>query len=401
MKKHFSLFSLGLVTLCSCNSAVSNAFHKLPEFDKIMNLSSDIVSRTAALSLDKLSRYITDSSKEDTVFSPASLLLAAGGLSAVSDNFDNSAFGLVDAQNDVKTLLESWNFKIKERSVYHAEDTYFKSCVLHQQVGEKYAFDREKQQKVSEEYISTMVSNIDTYANDAQKFFDKKLDINLKVPNIDIDPNSVLTYSALTMKDTVINGLEVADKPFNYKSGVSNTKVYPFGSESWPKHMEYYRGENYYVFKRYVNITELMIILPDVNVDVNTINVKEAYENYYSNNVSGTAYGYIPYFHNKTLSADITDSIEQNLTGSEILYSKLLKDDVINDLSISGVFQSNDFEFSKYGVSGSSITVIPGAGATGPGQEVPVNLSCDRPFYAISLMDDFPMFINKVNNPGK
>lgn len=366
-----------------------------------MTLGSDIIKRTASKSIENLLPYITDSTKDDLVYSPASFLLATAGLSAVSENFNNSAYGINNAEEDVKSLLEAWNFAEKEKSVHTAKDTYFKSCVLHQQVGETYAFDNNKQEKVSDNYISSMVSSFDTYINDAQKFFDKKIDIDLKIPDIGLDSDAVLTYSALKMKDTVVNGLGVSSKPFKYKNGIENTKAYSFGSETFPQHMEYYRGENYYVFKRSIRATELMIILPDDGADISSVNVKDAYDNYYLNKIMGSAYGYIPYFHNKTLGSNISHSITSNLNGTEILYSKLLRDDVVNDLVVAGVFQSNDFEFSQYGVSGSSITVIPGAGSPGPGEDVPINLSVDRPFYAISLMDDFPIFVNKVSNPRK
>ena len=65
---------------------------------------------------------------------------------------------------------------------------------------------------------------------------------------------------------------------------------------------------------------------------------------------------------------------------------------------IDSIIQSNDFEFNKYGVSGESITAIPTVGKSAPADEKPLDLSVNRPFYAFSLKDDFPLFINKVTN---
>ncbi len=36
-----------------------------------------------------------------------------------------------------------------------------------------------------------------------------------------------------------------------------------------------------------------------------------------------------------------------------------------------------------------------------PEEHEVIELKVDRPFYAISLKDDFPLFVNKVNDPSK
>ena len=62
---------------------------------------------------EQLDNYLKDENNEDYVIPPASFLLAVSGLSAVSDNFSNDEFGLVDAEQDVKDLLTAWNFEQK------------------------------------------------------------------------------------------------------------------------------------------------------------------------------------------------------------------------------------------------------------------------------------------------
>lgn len=88
----------------------------------------------------------------------------------------------------------------------------------------------------------------------------------------------------------------------------------------------------------------------------------------------------------------------KKLSGEEAFYSKLLKDDVVNDLEVVSVMQSSDFKFDKYGVSGESITQTV-IGAAGPMDGTPIELNVNRPFYAISLKDNFPLFVSKVVNP--
>ena len=68
---------------------------------------------------------------------------------------------------------------------------------------------------------------------------------------------------------------------------------------------------------------------------------------------------------------------------------------------LSSVLQTSDFEFNRYGVSGESITVMEFATSPEPEEHEVIELKVDRPFYAISLKDDFPLFVNKVNDPSK
>ena len=89
------------------------------------------------------------------------------------------------------------------------------------------------------------------------------------------------------------------------------------------------------------------------------------------------------------------------LTLDEKLCDKVLKDNPINDdLVISTVLQNSKFEFNKYGVKGESITTIQVAGdvAEDPEKEIKT-FECNRPFYAISIYDNFPLFAMKIDNP--
>jgi hypothetical protein len=113
------------------------------------------------------------------------------------------------------------------------------------------------------------------------------------------------------------------------------------------------------------------------------------------------AVGYVPYFHLKTFKEDLTYAMKSKLTGQEVLFSKLLADDVHNNLTLSSILQTSDFEFNRYGVSGESITVMGNYGSPAPEEHEVIELKVDRPFYAISLKDDFPLFVNKVNDPSK
>ena len=85
------------------------------------------------------------------------------------------------------------------------------------------------------------------------------------------------------------------------------------------------------------------------------------------------------------------------MTGNELLYSKLLKEGVRSSNLNIFCYQSSDFQFSDKGIDAQSITVFGGSSSMSP--NLLTEIKVDRPFYAITLKDDFPMFICKVNNP--
>ena len=349
------------------------------------------------------------------VVSPASLLLAAGGLSAVSDNFNDASFGLENSAEDINYLLRNWNLEEYKTCCFWNNDRQeteeflelrhlLKSCVLHQQVGNHYTFDEEKRNNVNDDYISTMVSSSDSRKNDAEYFFKNGLGMNINVPDSEID-SGVITYGALKLVDSPNMPFYEEKNFFNFEDGKKQIDTFSLGYEDDPSSISriyYYNGENYQAFKFDIAITNMLIILPNEGVDINTINVTKVYKDFMDNNEHRRAVGYVPYFHNCTNSLDVTSSINGSLNGNEVFYSKLLKDDVFNDLELYKVLQTSDFNFNKNGVAGESITAICSAGSAGPEDiENIVHLNVDRPFYAFSLYEDFPLFINKVTNPGK
>ena len=85
-------------------------FAAAPKANAIQSVDASAVSRTATKTLQNLDAYFAKENNKNYVLSPASYLLAASAVAAVSDGFDLNAFGLMDASKDTKALLESWNF---------------------------------------------------------------------------------------------------------------------------------------------------------------------------------------------------------------------------------------------------------------------------------------------------
>lgn len=373
-----------------------NLVHSVPNNRMPMKMEDSIVNRTAKKTLEKFNSLMTNSVDKDCVLSPASLLLCYAGISSVSKHLDDSEFGINDAEKDIATLLNTWNFNHTDKG----SETKFKASVLHQQVGTKYAFDDDKRKQVASEYISTLVSTYDSYKNDANEFFKEQIGMNIKVPDVNLySGEGTVTYGALKMKDIIYGGLLCGEKDFNYSTGLEKTKSFIFASDGSPKRTNIYKGENYYAFKTPIYKTDLLVVLPDKGVDINTINVADAYENFMENAREEYAIGYIPLFHNRSINVDVTDLINSAVDGDEDIMSGLLKNTDDNDLEIANVYQTSDFELNEFGVTGESITA--GAGASGGWPGEPIELNVDRPFYAISLFNNFPIFANKVSNPGK
>lgn len=303
-----------------------------------------------------------------------------------------------DVNNDLNSLLNAWNYDYKNEHSGYA--SYFKSAVLHQQIGTKYPFDNSKREAVSQNHISTIVSSSNSYNNDAKSFFKENIGLEIDIPPL---PGSqIITYAGIKIKDDAVIGMTTARHRFHVsETETVNVDCYDFSNTYEYLNTKYYKGETYEAFTINLYETSLLIILPNSGVNISSINVSEAYQSFLLNNTRDILTGYVPYFHIKNEEVDLTDSLTRKFTGKESFYSKLLSDDVKNDLKVSAVLQSSDFEFNEKGISGESVTEIGMDGSSeGGGTPQAREIYVNRPFYAISLKDDFPVFVSRVDNPS-
>lgn len=370
--------------------------YKLPKADNVQRLSPD---RATSLRGPAMADLTAEMEKTDGnfVLSPASYLLSVSGLASVSRDFPLASFGLSDAMTDLKALLEAWNFEYRYMHDYgHTKDEKycsFEAVVAHQSVGPTYRFDPAKRDALVQDYVTTLESSLADYHKDATSFFHDVLDFTIPVPDPQLIRDGVLTYGGFKVKDFVPGGLATS------KNALFNSKVvsaHTFGSVYYPEYLSYYQGENYQVFRLPINYTSMVIVLPAVGTNINDISLHEAYSSFLQHGETAATVGYVPYFHNRTESQDITACIANKLKGKIRFYDALLPDTTFNDLLLDKVLQSNDFEFNEYGISGESITVVATVGASEPKEHEVVTLNVDRPFYAISEKDGFPLFINRV-----
>lgn len=401
MNNKIGISILGVALLSSCSASyVEVPVNEKTVYNSILNdevqkLSKDIVSRTAFKSLKSISSYFQYNERKNYILSPSSLLLAEGAIASVSDNIDLDEFGFSDAKEDLSSLLNAWNFDYSSES--GASEACFKSAVLHQQVGSRYQFDEDKMDEFGEDHVSTMISNLDTYREDAQNFFDENIGLKMNMPNT--ENSSIITYGAIKIKDKVLSAFEKKNTKFYLDDGTNvSVPSYYIASSDYPIDIHYYDGDRYIAFDFRINYTDMLIVLPDKGEDISTIDIADAYQQFQESSVYKQMFGYIPFFHVTNENIDITSAVSSKVDADAKIYSKLLKDGTYNDLGLSNVIQSCDFEFDEYGVEGEAVTKAIYVGSNGSTPSG-VTIKVDRPFYAISMKDDFPLFVSRIDNP--
>lgn len=365
----------------------------------MVQMNSNLVKRVATKSLSNLDFYFQDPSNKNFVLSPASFLLAASGFATVSDGFDLDAFGLVDAEEDTKALLDNWN--------RHWESDGKVTCkidsgILHQQVGPTYQFDKTKVAEIEDSYIGTAAAPLSGYISQAEDYFREKVDLTIPVPDLHLQGDGVITYGAISLVDCAETPFRKAQNDFKIDGNTVSVETGLFGENAQGKGMStrYYEGDAYETFTLSIGVTSLLVVLPKEGVSLESIPLTEAYTNGISYQAkSKDVYGYIPFFRLQTFDFNVMQALANHLTGQEKLYSKIVVDSLKDHVNLElRAKQSSEFCFNEYGVSGQSITAMGGSSAMPP-KVLPTELNVDRPFYAISLKDNFPLFVNKVNDP--
>ena len=370
-----------------------------PKQSSIPQLDTNIVKRTATKSLANLEYCFAKAKNTNMVISPASFLLAASGFTSVSEGFDLDAFGLVDAQEDVKALLDNWNSYYVNNND-NKIDCQIDSGVLHQQVGPTFQFDRNKISEIEDAYIGVGAAPLNGYVKQAEDYFKEKVGLTIPVPDLDLQSDGVITYGAISLLDRSIKEFPKQKNDFviNGTTVSVDTGLFGVNKSGQGISTKYYECDTYETFILNINVTSLLIVLPKEGVSIDSVSISEAYTNGVSAKTSKDVYGYVPFFHLQTFGLDVAEGFTSHLTGQEKYYSKLVVDELKDhvDLELRAI-QNSDFCFNEYGVAGQSITAMGGSSSIGT--KLPTQINVNRPFYAISLKDNFPLFVNKVNDP--
>ena len=349
----------------------------------------------AAKTLKDFDRLFQMESNQNFVVSPASYLLGVGGVIAVSDGYNLDEFGLTNPQEEIKQLLTTTNGAWTNKENVYAQ---IDSGIFHQQVGSAFPFLDEKRQEVADMYIGTGVANLGNYLQQATDYFKEAVGLTIPIPDPKLRNSGIVTYGGLKIVDKSGFTPEMHDFYVNGKKTSVNCGLLASAKTGWSS--KYYENDKYLVFNVPVNCSSLLIVLPHEGVPLESIKPSEAYENYVdpSNKNSFYYYGYLPFFHNQTFDLDLTSQVKSHMTGNELLYSKLLANGIPSSSLELIMLQSSDFTFDETGIKGESI-MVHGGSSSGGSSRNPREINVDRPFYAINLIEDFPLFVNKVTKP--
>ena len=354
-------------------------------------LDNSFVNRTAMKTIQNLENYFAIENNKNCVLSPSCYLLTASALAAVSDNFDLEAFGLDDAGEDTKSFLEALNCSMQNDGLISSK---YDAGILHQQVGSTFAFDDEKRAQVSDYYIGTTICDLDNYNEQAKQYFEKKVNLSIPIPDPHMNYDGIITYGAIKMEDHC-SKFESIDEVF-YPD--KDHRRWCYAAKLEQKDYDIYTNDKFLAFKLDINSSSMVIVLPNEGVALESISLSEAYETIINETFTPTnAKGFLPYFHLRSESVDLTRNFRSRLTGNELLYSKLVQDDVNTSGLELTCLQSSDFEFNDEGIAAESITLESSVGAAP--SDPTMTLCVNRPFYAFNLRDNFPLFVCKVNNP--
>ncbi len=359
-----------------------------------IDLDEISLNNIATFSLDLLAPYLNEE-EGNQVVSPASLAIAVGAQLAVSSDIEEFASNMGYTASAVKeelvALLDGLNWSDEE----HDSLSYLKSLAVIQQVGDKYKIDKTKIKDFDDVNIMFAKSSYEDAHQDLQTIYEELIGLTIDVPAYpEYLTNAIVLAGALVLKDSFSQELTSFTSTFY----LNDNETVECEFSSLDGYYYYYKGENYAALLRNIRKTKLLFILPDEGYELTDIDLTDVYQDFYENRDYYFVQGKIPFFSVES-SFDITDSLLEQITGNPILCDKILADDVERELSVLSASQNSKFEFDRTGVKGESVTVIVGSESAMPDTEDPITFDCDRPFYALSIYDDFPLFAMKIENP--
>ncbi len=228
------------------------------------------------------------------------------------------------------------------------------------------------------------------------------------VDNLNFDPETVMAIATTVYFKAKWDDefKETGNKEAIFH-GVSGDKNCIFMNQQ--SHGMYYYGEKFgAAYRRLENSGKMWFILPDEGVSINELLESEAIEKFFASDKEWASSKYIkinmslPKFD---INSDITlDDCLKNLGLNDIFnpqksdFSPLVGNS--RRLALSSAKHAARIIVDEVGVTGTSYTLLPMAGAAEPPKDE-VDFVLDRPFiFVITGQTDMPLFIGVVNNVG-
>lgn len=235
--------------------------------------------------------------------------------------------------------------------------------------------------------ISVIKSSLSHATSDAKAWINAKTGVTINPPQVDLP--GVYSYNAMNLKDVFSDSVFSSQTMTKISYHESASREYEVDALSRKSTFSYYYDEvKQFQFVRFpVGRTELLLVLPDENVSLSSISFKDIdLAKAVAQDIELT----LPLFEVALEQYDITDFMSSKLTG-------VAPFDLITSGESFISLSTNIFELNRYGVSGQSITMSGAPTSAQPPIDV-IELTINRPFYAISAYQNQPLFAIKVIN---
>lgn len=398
------LFTSLLLYSCS-----SYNFFKIYHADYEMNTfkGSDIFEseetyKTLFTSLIDDTNTVMKENENNAIFSPISFYNALTTASLLSNNGLNfmSKFGYSSESEYQKDFLNiSKALLMQQDNNNYIKSINFVDYLNINTLNEDFLIETGEKYDISS-FNYPLASDLASYTMEFIKNV-INIDVSLSPELLSNVINGAFAFNCLKVKDKSSYDLTEEKQTFRNLDGTS--KEMEFVSDNFRG--KFYNDEEnkVYIFDLNIYPTNLMIILPYEGVDINIVNLNRL-DLFLENAEEMTLHVNMPPF---SLSSGLVnysyllDKYDFNYENKP--YDKSIelvtKDTSYFDESLffTNFYQSATFSFDENGIEGEAVSII-GAGDMASDPSYDLEIDVDRPFYAISLYKDLPLFVNKITN---
>ena len=356
-------------------------------------------------------QLLGNADKENAIYSPLNIYVALAMLAETTDGNSRAEILKLLGVDSIETLRKKtdaiWNAN------YCDDGTVTSVLASSLWMDKSIDYNKETLKTLTDFYhASTFAGKMgdSNYSAALRSWLNEQTGNMLKasVDNLNFDPETVMAIATTVYFKAKWDDefKETGNKEAIFH-GVNGDKNCIFMNQQ--SHGMYYYGEKFgAAYRRLENSGKMWFILPDEGVSINELLESEAIEKFFASDKEWASSKYIkinvslPKFD---INSDITlDDCLKNLGLNDIFnpqksdFSPLVGNS--RRLALSSAKHAARIIVDEVGVTGTSYTLLPMAGAAEPPKDE-VDFVLDRPFiFVITGQTDMPLFIGVVNNVG-
>ncbi len=356
-------------------------------------------------------QLLGNADKENAIYSPLNIYVALAMLAETTDGNSRAEILKLLGVDSIETLRKKtdaiWNAN------YCDDGTVTSVLASSLWMDKSIDYNKETLKTLTDFYhASTFAGKMgdSNYSAALRSWLNEQTGNMLKdsVDNLNFDPETVMAIATTVyFKAKWDDEFKETGNTEAIFHGVSGDKKCTFMNQQ--SHGMYYYGEKFgAAYRRLENSGKMWFILPDEGVSLNELLEGEAIEKFFASDKEWASSKYIkinmslPKFD---INSDITlDDCLKNLGLNDIFnpqksdFSPLVGNS--RRLALSSAKHAARIIVDEVGVTGTSYTLLPMAGAAEPPKDE-VDFVLDRPFiFVITGQTDMPLFIGVVNNVG-